>query len=91
MAGALKNRGSGMNGKTAIRIAVVCAIFLSIVALRFLNDGRTWTYMENHLGLTVLLPLVAIFFGLLAQRLSVEYRQGSAKAREHKGMTSAKI
>jgi hypothetical protein len=80
-----------MKSKAAIRIAAACATFLLILALRVLNGGQTWAYVEGHLGLTVLLPLVAVFFGLLARRLYLEYGQASEKAPGHEGMASTKI
>ena len=64
--------------------------FLLILALGALNGGRVLAYVESHLGLTVLLPLVLIFLGLLARRLYLEYRQEPDETLLHEGTTNAK-
>ncbi|MGA3333986.1 MAG: hypothetical protein ABSC62_07455 [Terracidiphilus sp.] len=62
-----------MKKDTKLRLARWIAIPAIILGLRFLGGGRAWEYMVDHVWLTALLPLVALFWvlfvrGTMAQR-----------------------
>lgn len=46
-----------------------------MVALRFVDDGRVWNYMVDHLWLTAVLPLVVLFLLLFVRGMYMQYRR----------------
>jgi hypothetical protein len=64
-----------MKKETKIRLAWWIGFPLSMVALRFAGAGRAWEFMEDHLWLTAVLPLVVLFLLLLARGLYMQYRR----------------
>ena len=72
-------------------LAVSLAAFLVTMALRFVNGGRAWVYVENHLGLTALLPLASIFLGLLARNFYLEYKREPTEALSNGDTRNARV
>ena len=64
-----------MTKQSKIRLAWWIGFPLSMVALRFIARGRVWDYMVDHLWLTGVLPLVALFLLLFARGMYLQYRR----------------
>ncbi len=79
-----------MTLQTKLRIVRWVAIPLGVVGLRFIAGGRFWNFMEDHLWLTVVLPLVALFLLLLARGMYMQYRREPERNSKLGGAQNAK-
>ena len=79
-----------MKKETKIRLARWTAILAVILGLRFIGGGRIWEYMENHLLLTCVLPLVVLVFVLFVRVMTMQHRRELDDKAKVGGAQSAK-
>ena len=79
-----------MKKENRLRLARWIAIPAIIVGLRFIDGGRVWDYMVNHLVLTVLLPLVVLFLVLFVRAMAMQDRRERGESPKAGGAESAK-
>jgi hypothetical protein len=71
-----------MKKENKFRLARWTAILAVILGLRFIGGGRTWEYMENHLLLTCVLPLVVLVFVLFVRGMTTQrWREPADRAK----------
>jgi RsiW-degrading membrane proteinase PrsW (M82 family) len=79
-----------MTKQTKLRLVRWVAIPLFVIGLRFVDGGRAWNYMMNHLVLTALLPIVVMFLVLVARGFYMQHRQHDGDGSKFGGAHGAK-
>ena len=79
-----------MKKESKLRLAWWIGFPLAMVVVRFGDGGRIWNYMENHLWLTCLLPLVAVFLVVVVRVFSMQERRVTDGIRKAGDAQSAK-
>lgn len=64
-----------MTNENKIRLTRLIAIIAVIVALRFVDGGKAWEYMVDHVWLALLLPIVGLFVMLFWRGMSIQRRR----------------
>lgn len=79
-----------MTNQTKIRMAWWFGILISIALLHTVDNGHLLDYLENHLLLTCVLPLVTVFLAAFAWRVHLlrQQRQNAARTAGEQGAKS---
>jgi hypothetical protein len=79
-----------MTKQTKFRLARWVAIPVIILALRFIDGGRVWEYMVDHVWLAALLPLAALFLVLFVRGMTIQRQRRLGEGASVGGAQSAK-